>query len=85
MKKINVLLGLSNNEFERQLKETINDIVDSLFKINNNQQIIINKLLKQHTTTHESTICDLCKNEASITVIDNNDNSYKFFCNKCLV
>jgi len=82
MKKITALLGPSHSEFDKQLKDTLNDIVDAIeqLTIGASQKLSLNK----NANVTESQACDLCKNKAAFTVIDNSENTYKFFCNNCL-
>lgn len=88
MKKITASLGSSHSEFDRQLKDILNDIVDNLNNLTLTQQDIIgyqNKLfLQKHASIMESPLCDDCQKKATFTVINNNEGIYKFFCDSCL-
>jgi hypothetical protein len=77
MKKITVPLGASYNEFERQLKDTINNMVDMMEKISSTKTI-------SHDEMIESSVCDLCQGKTTFTVINNIEKTYKFYCDTCL-
>lgn len=88
MKKITANLGTAYSEFDRQLKDTLNDISDSIDSLSKEQQLIIeyqNKLfLKRHAEVLQSPICDTCHHKACIMTINIPDGTYKSFCNNCL-
>jgi len=88
MKKITAALGTSHSEFDRQLKDILNDISEAIDNLTKNQDDIFenqHKLAhKQHVEVMQSTLCDTCKRKATFTTINITEGTYKSFCNKCL-
>ena len=88
MKKITALLGTSHNDFDRQLKDFLNEMSDVIANISQEQQVISehqNKLfLKQYIEVLHSSICDLCRNKADIIITTIKNGTYEAFCNRCM-
>jgi hypothetical protein len=87
MKKITAVLGASHSDFEKQLKELLNEMSDVIDNIVSEQQIITeyqNKLfLKQHAEVLQSSLCDVCHQKAEIIAIRLTDGIYESFCSRC--
>jgi hypothetical protein len=88
MKKITVELGSSHNEFDRQLKNILNDMHDKIGDILTAQLTIKehqNKLFNKHyAEALHSSICDICKDKADVMTTNLNNGAYKYYCDKCL-
>ena len=88
MKKITTILGSSHSEFDRQIKETLNDISEAIEKLSMACNVMMenqNKLfLKQHADVMKSALCDACSHKAYFTTINLNEGTYQSFCNDCL-
>jgi len=88
MKKITAILGSSHNDFDRQLKDTLNDISEAIAEIIENQKKIsehqYNISLAQASKL-EYPICETCQHSAHFTTINVLDGTHKSFCNKCIV
>lgn len=88
MKKITASLGNSHNDFDRQLKELLNEMGETIDRILCEQQIMNeyqNKIfLKHHAETLQSILCDMCHRKADMVTTDLSDGTYRSFCNSCL-
>ena len=87
MKKITASLGTSHNEFDRQLKDLLNDMCDVVANILIDQHAVLenqNKLFaKQHAEVLQSSICDLCRKKADVIITTITSGKYEAFCHKC--
>jgi hypothetical protein len=88
MKKITATLGSSHSDFDRQVKDLLNEMRDVIGAISSDQQTISehqHKLfLKQHAEILQSSLCNVCHHKAEIITIVIADGNYKSFCNKCV-
>lgn len=88
MKKITAVLGISHSEFDKQLKDVLNDISESIDQLSQNQDLISDQLQKlfskQHAEVTYSSLCDTCKKKAKFTTFNILDGTHKSYCDKCL-
>ena len=81
MKKITAALGSSHNDFDRQVKDLLNEMGDVVENIRVEQHALT---IKHNLSAPQSHLCDLCKQKADIITTNLSDGSYKSFCNDCL-
>jgi hypothetical protein len=88
MRKITTPLGNSHSDFDRQLKDLLNDLSDTINNILAEQQSLAenqSKLFqKQHVEILHSSICDVCHRKADIVTTNLSSGQYQSYCNGCL-
>ena len=89
MKKITATLGSSHNEFDRQLKDLLNEMGEVVNEILTEQRVMRSvanlSLLDQASNKLQTHLCNLCRRKADIVTVDLNSNTSQSFCNSCLV
>jgi hypothetical protein len=82
MKKITAIMGNANSEFERQMKDLLNELSDRVEDIYSDQR---NAKPKYPDNLARPLFCDLCQEKADIMTTDLVSGSCKHFCNGCLL
>lgn len=83
MEKINAILGNAHGDFDRQLKNLLNEMSDVIEKIS------INQLSSKDSEDSEdsdnySLLCNICLKQADFVTTNLKDKSNKAYCNNCL-
>lgn len=82
MKKITAVLGSAHNDFDRQVKDVLNELSESVERILVEQH---NFAIMKNLDAPQSKLCDVCHHKADMVTTNLADGSYKSFCNKCLL
>jgi len=78
MKRITVLLGSSHNDFDRQLKDLMNDMAECMENLSIAQELKGGVKSAPH-------VCEVCGNKADIITTSLDTHVHRSFCNACLV